>query len=172
MTGLKRTRRHWLAPFWRRALAGTIDGAFGIAAAVGLVAIGLVDLSSWTTPTSDLLVIDHIAVRFANDPGAAWRVWMMLAMPWVLWRTGWGATAGGTPGERVARLHLVDGSGMAASPVRGALRGACSVAAAATLGLALGATWVSRTQRGVGELVTRTWLVDARPRMTGGTAKT
>jgi hypothetical protein len=168
MTELRRTRRHWLAPFWRRLLAGAVDGAVGILGAGALVLFDLVPLGEWTTTSGDLLLVDHIAVRMTNDPGGAWTLWMMMAMPWVLWRAAWGITAGGTPGERVARLGLVDASGMAASPVRGLIRGGCSLFVAGSVGLLLGAPWVSRTQRGVGEMMTRTWLIDARPRMTGG----
>lgn len=170
MTGIKRTRRHWLAPFWRRGLAGLVDGGVGIAGAGALVVLGLVPLSGWIRPAEGLLLVDHVAARFADDPWSAWRLWMLLAAPWVLWRTVWGATAGGTPGERLAKVSLVDASGMAAGPLRGLARGLASVLVAASVGLLLGAPWVSRTQRGFGELVSRTWLVDARPRLAGGTA--
>lgn len=151
-----------LPRMWRRGLAGVLDTGSGVCAAAALVYAGIIDVSFWLAPVDGLLAPEAFGLRLVQEPGALLRLLVLIALPLACWHAAWGLTRGGTPGERIARLAVVDRDGRSAGGVRRVVRGAMYVALGPLLLLPLLFPWVSRTQRGLPDLVARTWVVDAR----------
>jgi len=162
--GIARRRLHTRPGWMRRIFASVVD--LGASAALTFCAVwaGWIPLAHWWTHPPDLLPLDHVALTVWATPSVIVRDALLLSLIWVMWHGLWGVFAGRTPGFMVARLMVVDAHGLPASPLRALARAAGYLSWPLSLGLAIGAAWISRSGRGVPDLVARTWVVRARAR--------
>ncbi len=143
----------------RRALAGLVDTAGAGATAWALHATGLLPLLRWYVPAEGFLPLESVGIALRSAPWAAYADMARLAVALVAWHAAPALLGGVSPGAWAMRLRAVDADGDAAGPVRLLARAAVYAALPLSLGLMAGLPWISRTQRGLPDLVARTWLV-------------
>lgn len=98
-------------------------------------------------------------MRLAEDPTGVILTGAELGLGLVVWNAVWALVATRTPGEWVARLEVIDATGLRAGRLRLLVRALAYASWGVSLGFAAGLPWVSRTHRGLPDLAARTWVV-------------
>jgi uncharacterized RDD family membrane protein YckC len=141
-------RRLEYASWWRQWCAAIVDGAGSAAVVFGLVRLAMWALSIKPS-TQALIDALHSNVLQLVPVAVAWPLGV------ALWH-GLALAFGGTPGQRLLGLRLVDNHGHSAGPIRLAIR---AIVAGTTAVFLVGPTWallVDGRRRGCGDIVART----------------
>ncbi len=143
-------------------LGGAVDIGGGLLISVVLWRLGMLEWDRWYAADEGLLWIEATSLRFYRDPGPFFVDLLVAWVPVMLWHAVLGGLFGRTPGMRVAGLEAVEASGQRADALRMLGRGLWYVLW--PLSLFLVVLWIpaSRSQRGLHDLLARTWIVKAR----------
>lgn len=139
--------------------AGSVDLVLGVLCAALLVVLGVVDVERWSQPAGGLPIFEHVAVELYTTRAETLRDWLTLWVPFVAYHTLTGLLRRPTLGAALTGLSVVGPDGHAASALRGLIRGLGYLLWPATGLLAPCWVFVSPSQRGLHDLIARTWVV-------------
>lgn len=154
-SGPKRTRT--VPGLWRRVAAGLIDVGLSAVVTATLVALGAISWQRWL-PTG-LPLPEHVAVTWNQTWRWTLTQWTLAWLPLVLLHTTAAALSRRSPGMALFGLVVVGPDGHAASSARGVVRALAYLTWPLTLLLGPALVLVSRSQRGLHDWLSGTWVV-------------
>lgn len=156
-----RVLRFRAAPYRRRLLADAVDAAL---VALGVALLWRLGAVSEPLPAGGGDLLDRAADLAAADAILLLPAAVAACFLGLLYGALSRATLGGTPGERLLGLRLLDPSGALCGPARATLHGLGTILTLGTLGLGHTAALVSKERRTLAEWLSGARLVQGRPR--------